>query len=100
MKCHYSAIFTAIFIAVGAIALANQAQAETLSFRTKVDYPVGVNPSSVSLADLNNDGTPDMVVGYEENQTTSAISVLFGKANGTFSAKVDSAIPQNFKVRL
>jgi hypothetical protein len=55
-------------------------------FSSIVDYPTGGNSWSVVTADLNDDGTPDIVV---LNSDTDTASVLLANGDGTFSAKVD-----------
>ena len=55
---------------------------------TKVDYSTGSNtsPRSISVADYNGDGSPDMSVA---NFNSNNISVFLNNGNGTFAAKVD-----------
>ena len=64
-------------------------------FAAKVEYPTGgqVNdlfyppyPESFALGDLNGDGKLDLVAA---NWSSSSVSVLLGRGDGTFSAKVD-----------
>jgi hypothetical protein len=45
------------------------------TFAAPVSYPVGTNPVSVTIQDLNGDGIPDMVVA---NQGSNDVSILFG----------------------
>ncbi len=45
------------------------------SFAAKVDYPVGQDPTSVAIGDMNGDGKPDLVVASRGNHI---ISVLLG----------------------
>lgn len=52
----------------------------------RADFPTGNEPRGVAVGDLNGDGIPDLVVA---NSTDNTISVLLGKADGTFSPKVD-----------
>ncbi|OQP60625.1 hypothetical protein A3860_32960 [Niastella vici] len=60
-----------------------------ISFATKIDYTTGNNPYSIAIADLDNDGKPDLAVaGY----TASAISVFRNTSlngNITFAPRVD-----------
>ncbi len=49
----------------------------------------GVNPTSVAVADVNNDGRPDLVVANycavnDECNEKASVSVLLGNGNGTF----------------
>lgn len=55
-------------------------------FSSKVDYPSGGDSWSVTSADLNDDGTPDLAV---LNSDVKTVSVLLGKGDGTFASKVD-----------
>jgi hypothetical protein len=45
------------------------------TFAAPVSYPVGTNPVSVTIQDLNGDGIPDLVVA---NQGSNDVSILFG----------------------
>jgi hypothetical protein len=51
------------------------------TFAAPVSYPVGTNPVSVTVQDLNGDDIPDMIVA---NQGSNDVSILFGSwdANG------------------
>ena len=49
------------------------AGAATASFAAHQDFPVGGEPTSVAVADLNGDGTPDLVV---TNGSSATVSVL------------------------
>lgn len=51
------------------------------SFLPAVSYPVGANPQAVVTGDFNGDGQLDLAVA---NTNDSSVSVLLGKANGTF----------------
>lgn len=52
-------------------------------FGPKTDYAVGVNPVSVAIGDLNEDGNPDLVVA---NWSGASVSVLLGNGLGGFGA--------------
>jgi hypothetical protein len=54
------------------------------TFRKEVDYPV-TNPGWLAVADVNGDGTLDIV--------TSGVSVLLGKGDGTFTAGNSVLLP-------
>ncbi len=59
------------------------------TFRATVNYPVGVNPVSVAVSDVNGDGKPDLIVaatGSNPDFTDSGVSVLLGNGDGTFQA--------------
>jgi hypothetical protein len=53
-----------------------------------VSYGVGNSPNAAVVADLNGDGIQDIV---EANYTNNTISVLLGKADGTFQPQVTYA---------
>ena len=57
------------------------------TFAAMVPYATGTgsNPRSVALADVNNDGRPDIITG---NYNTVSIGVLLGQAGGTFAPVV------------
>jgi hypothetical protein len=52
-----------------------------------VDYPTGLFPVSVVVADLNGDGTPDLAT----MNAAGTLSVLLGNGDGTFAPKVEVA---------
>src|SRR5262249_24615969 len=61
-----------------------------LSFAPVVTFPAGVHPRAVTVADLNNDGKPDLAVvnmGQSSSFQTS-LSVLLGNGNGSFQPAV------------
>ncbi len=58
----------------------------TGTFAPKVDYPTGINPSSVALGDVDGDGKTDIVVA---NAVSGTVSVLVNSGTGTFAPKVD-----------
>lgn len=63
----------------------------TVSFGARQDYAVGSEPCSVSVGDLNGDGTPDLAVA---NLNSSNVSVLLnttvlGATSSSFAAKQD-----------
>jgi hypothetical protein len=48
-----------------------------------VDFPVGIEPKSITSADFNNDGKRDLVTA---NRSSGNITILLGEGNGNFSA--------------
>jgi len=52
-------------------------------------FPTGGNPSQVVVADLTNDGLPDIVVDYADQ---NFVSVLLNNGDGTFQAPRDYAV--------
>jgi hypothetical protein len=61
------------------------------TFAAGIPYGAGVSPDSVTAADLNGDGMPDLAVtnhgGYA--MANSSVSVLLNLGNGTFATAVD-----------
>jgi uncharacterized protein (TIGR03437 family) len=59
------------------------------TFNPPVNYPVGPQPLSLAMVDLNGDGKPDLVVANSNaNNTSGTINVLLGKGDGTFASPV------------
>jgi len=56
------------------------------TFQPPVDYATAAGPYSTTIADLDRDGNPDLVVA---DRKANAVSVLVGNGNGTFQPKVD-----------
>jgi len=60
------------------------------TFQASVNYTLAtfpyVSPDSVAVADFNGDGKADLAVA---NASAGSVSVLLGKGDGTFQAKVD-----------
>src|SRR4029077_14213070 len=61
----------------------NQLTMTTFSQLVGGVYTVGINPAMMTLADLNGDGTKDLVVA---DGGGSDVAVLLGNVNGTFRA--------------
>jgi hypothetical protein len=59
--------------------------AVAVEFKPAVNYPVGLSPVEVALADLNGDGKQDLVVlNVGSNLVGGSVSILLGNGNGTF----------------
>src|SRR5208282_4616756 len=57
------------------------------TFQPAVTYSSGgADATSVTVADVNQDGKPDLVVA---NANTGSVAVLLGNGNGTFQAAVN-----------
>ena len=74
---------------------------DILTVRAAVNYAVGMNPSSVTVGDINGDAKQDIVVA---NGGSNNVSLLVGAGNGTFLPAVNyptgtqprSVIPGDF----
>jgi hypothetical protein len=58
------------------------------TYLAAVDYAADDFPSDLVIADVNGDGTPDILV---VNLTVATLSVLLGNGDGTFAPRVDYA---------
>jgi hypothetical protein len=57
------------------------------SFQAATSYPVGFNPNSLAVSDLNGDGYPDVVMVYMTQPSgADFVAVLRGNGDGTFQA--------------
>src|SRR5579862_956695 len=74
----------ALFTLLGVPALA-----QTYMFN-RADYATGQGPETVAVGDFNGDGRMDIVTG-NTNSSSDTVSVLLGKADGTFAPAVDYA---------
>jgi hypothetical protein len=65
--------------------------APTPTFAPKVDFPTGDFPQSVSIGDINGDGSPDVAVANRASNTTSILinTTATGATTPTFAPKVD-----------
>jgi hypothetical protein len=60
------------------------------TFQAYVDYAVGQYPLTVTVADLNGDGLPDLAVANSGSASVVApgsVSLLFGNGDGTFQTQ-------------
>ncbi|MEG4081584.1 FG-GAP-like repeat-containing protein, partial [Microcoleus sp. Pol8_D6] len=81
--------------------------AATPTFATKIDFPTGLTPRSVSIGDINGDGKPDLAVANTGSNTASillnytpTVSIAAGTTptetgptTGTFNITLDTAAP-------
>jgi hypothetical protein len=56
------------------------------SFRPPVNYPIGMNPTNVVVADFDGDHTLDIAVASGPTGAPGSVSILLGNGNGTFRA--------------
>lgn len=57
------------------------------TFQPPVEYPTGIAPQSIQIADFNGDGIPDIAV-LNLGTSTMSIAVLVGNGDGTFQNPV------------
>jgi FG-GAP-like repeat/Abnormal spindle-like microcephaly-assoc'd, ASPM-SPD-2-Hydin len=69
------------------IAAVSPANAQTYMFN-RADYATGQGPETVAVGDFNGDGRLDVVTGNTFSPANT-VSVLLGKADGTFAPHVD-----------
>jgi Bacterial Ig-like domain (group 3)/FG-GAP-like repeat/FG-GAP repeat len=63
------------------------------TFRTAVSYPAGYSSTGLAIADVNNDGKPDLVFGSEDQTSSIAtLNVLPGNGDGTFGTAIASPL--------
>jgi hypothetical protein len=55
------------------------------TFQPPVSYPVGLNPTSIAVADVDGDGKPDLIVGAV-TATSAVIGVLINTGTGAFGS--------------
>ena len=58
------------------------------TFRSPVEYAVGLEPEDLTIGDFNGDGKPDVATA---NQASSTVSILSNNGNGTFQTHADYA---------
>ncbi len=67
------------------------------SFDSKIDFTVGPNPRSVAVADVDNDGTPDIVASSTDNNTV-AILLNQNKLGVPVLGSASNVLAQGFDV--
>jgi len=80
-----SRIISCVGIALIMFCIYPSATSEAQMFEPVLEYEVGHSPRSVAIADLNTDGSEDLIVA---NSIGDSISVLLGNGDGTFQGAV------------
>jgi hypothetical protein len=62
-------------------------------FLPGVNYPGPVKPDAVQVADINHDGTLDLIATGKGQGGTGSVTVLLGNGDGTFQSPVAYALP-------
>jgi|GEM_PF-3360799 len=78
-----------VILLANLVLLSTQIALAVVDFYPKVDYPTGISPMSVFVADLNIQDTirgPDLIV---VNSSDNNVSVFKNNGNGTFAARVN-----------
>ena len=75
-----------LLAAIATFAIAPQAASAAPLFGPKSDFATGSEPRSVTSADFNADGKPDLAVA---NRDSNSVSVLLGNGSGGFGPKTD-----------
>ncbi|MBY0434180.1 MAG: VCBS repeat-containing protein, partial [Cyclobacteriaceae bacterium] len=65
--------------------------AGNINFAAKLDFATGVRPQSVSIADLDGDGKPDLVLANLNSNTVSVFRNTSSLGSISFGSKVDFA---------
>ena len=66
----------------------NNSTSGTISFSTKTDYPTGSQPRNFAIADINNDGKPDLVVANDGSATVSVLINSSTPGNVSFAPQL------------
>lgn len=61
-------------------------------YQPRVDYAVGVMPNMLTIGDFNGDSKIDLAVANGSGLSSSSISVLPGKGDGTFQQQIQTGV--------
>ena len=86
LRC--AALVICIFAVLAPAGAARTAAGPALSFAAAKHYPIGHDPCSMAIGELNGDGKPDLVTA---NCGSTTVSVLLNRGDGAFEAKRDYA---------
>jgi len=64
-------------------------------FAPRSDYAVGIQPTAVTVADLDGDGKPDLAVAKYHAANSGQLSVMLNRGNCEFSAARDYPVGSN-----
>ena len=64
------------------------------TFQRPTTLSVGSYPGALALADMNNDGHPDIVVYTADSSNHPYLDILLGNGNGTFQTATSFQLPQ------
>jgi len=85
-KPSWRPVYASRVVALAAVAACGSLLAQPPAFREPVNYPAGPSPTSIAVADFNNDGRADLVVA---NLLANTVSVLLGNGDGTFQERAE-----------
>ncbi len=71
------------------------------AFAAPVSYSPGYFPGAVAIADMNNDGKPDVIVAsVDQSDSTGTLSIYLGNGDGTLETPTNVALPDTFASNL
>lgn len=98
MKTPSVSVLILVAAVMAAIAFPAPAAAATPAFTAPATYAVGTAPHGVGVADLDEDGLPDIVT---VNRFSGDITILHGNGDGTFSRGASTfALPYPYAIAL